>query len=143
MSRIDEALHRAGEHTSPSGRVAPVSKVFQSPWEFVAADESEERPRSAERGSLLSMQVPSAGGPQAIVDGFNPNWHDRLATSPQADWLLVEQFRRLAATLHHAQTDVGTRTVMVTSASAGDGKTLTAINLALTLSESYRTTGCY
>jgi capsular exopolysaccharide synthesis family protein len=50
----------------------------------------------------------------------------------------VEQYRRLAATLHHAQAQTGMKIVMVASAMPGEGKTLTATNLALTLSESYR-----
>jgi capsular exopolysaccharide synthesis family protein len=50
----------------------------------------------------------------------------------------VEQYRRLAATLHHAQQQSSMRTVMVASAMPAEGKTLTAANLAVTLSESYR-----
>jgi capsular exopolysaccharide synthesis family protein len=50
----------------------------------------------------------------------------------------VEQYRHLAAVLHHAQKASGVRSVMVTSALASEGKTLTATNLALTLSESYQ-----
>jgi len=50
----------------------------------------------------------------------------------------VEQYRRLAARLHLDQVQRGTKLVMVTSAIVGEGKTLTATNLALTLSESYR-----
>ena len=49
----------------------------------------------------------------------------------------IEQYRRLAATLHQAQAEQQLKTVMITSALPGEGKTLTAINLALTLSESY------
>ena len=49
-----------------------------------------------------------------------------------------EQYRRLAATLHHAQEDAGLKVVMVASAVVGEGKTLTASNLALTFSESYK-----
>ena len=49
-----------------------------------------------------------------------------------------EQYRRLAAALHQAQRTSGMKVVMVASAVAGEGKTLTASNLALTLSESYR-----
>ncbi len=49
-----------------------------------------------------------------------------------------EQYRRLAATLHHHQTDNGLKVVMIASAMMGEGKTLTAANLALTLSESYQ-----
>src|SRR6185312_6713315 len=50
----------------------------------------------------------------------------------------LEQYRKLAATLHHAQEDRGLKVVMTTSALPGEGKSLTAINLAMTLSESYR-----
>jgi protein-tyrosine kinase len=49
----------------------------------------------------------------------------------------IEQYRRLAASLHHAQFERQTKVLMITSASPGEGKTLTATNLALTLSESY------
>ena len=49
----------------------------------------------------------------------------------------VEQYRRLAAVLHEAQEQSQLKSVMVTSALPGDGKTLTVVNLALTLSESY------
>jgi capsular exopolysaccharide synthesis family protein len=50
----------------------------------------------------------------------------------------IEQYRKLAASLHHAQTQQGIKIVMMASTLAGEGKTLTATNLALTLSESYR-----
>jgi len=50
----------------------------------------------------------------------------------------LEQYRRMAATLHHAQASNGLKVVMVTSAMMGDGKTLTSSNLAMTLSESYK-----
>jgi len=63
---------------------------------------------------------------------------EQLAHTPEANPALVEQFRKLAATLHHAQAGSGIKVVMVTSASADDGKTLTALNLSLVLSESYR-----
>lgn len=48
-----------------------------------------------------------------------------------------EQYRRLAAILHHAQADTSMRVVMVTSAISGEGKSLTTANLALTLTRSY------
>ena len=40
--------------------------------------------------------------------------------------------------MHHAQEASGVKSVMVTSALPSEGKTLTAANLALTLSESYQ-----
>jgi protein-tyrosine kinase len=44
----------------------------------------------------------------------------------------------LAAVLHDAHNTTGLRVIMVASAVAGEGKTLTASNLALTFSESYQ-----
>jgi protein-tyrosine kinase len=49
----------------------------------------------------------------------------------------LEQYRKLAATLHHAQEDRGTQVVMTASSLPGEGKSLTVVNVALTLSESY------
>jgi capsular exopolysaccharide synthesis family protein len=54
------------------------------------------------------------------------------------DSVPVEQYRRLAARLLIAQTEKNIGVVMVTSAFPAEGKTLTATNLALTLSESYK-----
>jgi non-specific protein-tyrosine kinase len=51
--------------------------------------------------------------------------------------LAVEQYRRLAATLHDAQVHTSLRTVMITSTVPHEGKTLTTLNLALTLTHSY------
>jgi capsular exopolysaccharide synthesis family protein len=49
----------------------------------------------------------------------------------------LEQYRRLAAALHEAQIEKGLKAVVVTSAVPKEGKTLTAVNLALTFTESY------
>ncbi len=62
----------------------------------------------------------------------------KLIIGQDVDPGLVEQYRHLAAVLHHAQKAKGVRSVMVTSALPSEGKTLTATNLALTLSESYQ-----
>jgi capsular exopolysaccharide synthesis family protein len=63
---------------------------------------------------------------------------EQIVTHPDADPVLVDQFRKLAVAIHHAQLEHGVRTVSVTSAVASEGKTLTAINLALTLAASYQ-----
>jgi capsular exopolysaccharide synthesis family protein len=61
----------------------------------------------------------------------------RLIVSSEAQPIAIEQYRRIAAVLHHVQRDRGVRVVMISSAIPGEGKTLTASNLALTISESY------
>jgi protein-tyrosine kinase len=63
---------------------------------------------------------------------------DKLVIGEGVDGALVEQYRHLAAVMHHAQTASNVRSVMITSALPAEGKTLTATNLALTLSESYQ-----
>ncbi len=52
----------------------------------------------------------------------------------------LEQYRRLAATLHQSQMASGLKVIMIASALSGEGKTLTAANLAMTFSESYQRT---
>ena len=74
----------------------------------------------------------------SLAENFRAGWRERLSAGSSADPRLVDQFRRLAAMLLHAQRQTGMKSVMVTSASPGDGKTLTSLNLALILSESYR-----
>ncbi|HEY7291819.1 MAG TPA: CpsD/CapB family tyrosine-protein kinase [Vicinamibacterales bacterium] len=61
----------------------------------------------------------------------------RLVSHPDADPLFVEQYRRLGAALYQAQLQSGVRSVMVTSALESEGKTVSAVNLALTLSRSF------
>lgn len=136
MSSLDEALRRAtGELSSGADNsgVAPV----QSPWVFGGA----EQPfavRSARRRRQVTAERPSVieRGPWRFTE-FSAEWRDRLVSGSSVDPSLVEQFRRLAATLHHAQTTNNLKVIMVTSATPSDGKTMTSMNLALVLSGSY------
>jgi protein-tyrosine kinase len=50
----------------------------------------------------------------------------------------VEQYRKLAATLNEMKRERQAKVILITSAMSGEGKTLTAMNLALTLSESFQ-----
>ena len=47
---------------------------------------------------------------------FNEDYVDKLVVSATASHALREQFRRVAATLHHSQEEAGLKTIMVTSA---------------------------
>ena len=71
------------------------------------------------------------------VGAFDDLANRRLVAHVEADQVFVEQYRRLAAALHESQLQNGTRSVMVTSAVGAEGKTLSATNLALTLSRSF------
>jgi protein-tyrosine kinase len=60
----------------------------------------------------------------------------KLVLTPQSDAVLSE-YRRLALALDEARKASGIKIVQVTSAAPHEGKTLTAVNLALTLSETF------
>jgi protein-tyrosine kinase len=110
--------------------------VFASAWPMVEGQSNKTETVSARPGSLGCHET-SLFAQQSTVRGFTLEWQERLASGPKGNPVLVEQFRRLAATLYHTQKTQKLCTVMVTSAAPADGKTLTAVNLALVLSESY------
>jgi capsular exopolysaccharide synthesis family protein len=68
----------------------------------------------------------------------DPESRAKLITGTDAPGVFVEQFRRLAASLlEQKPADGESMSLLITSALPREGKTLTAVNLALTLSESY------
>nr|MDQ3524548.1 CpsD/CapB family tyrosine-protein kinase [Chloroflexota bacterium] len=80
-------------------------------------------------------ETPKAGSLLERIDGALA---EKVVIDSSMDVVSREQYRRLAAALHHAQVANGVKVVMIASAVPGEGKTLTAANLALTLSESYK-----
>ena len=153
MSRIDEALRRSNqvsreqsvqtlEAACGGSFVDPVAP--QVPFGPAGFDEElfggeletldeVDTPRSAAGGDVDEMRPtpPSVTPAQRRGDS-------KLVVSGQAPPIAVEQYRKLAATLHQVHVDRETKVVMVASAMPGEGKSLTAANLALTLSESFR-----
>jgi protein-tyrosine kinase len=152
MGRIDEALLRAGTEDRTAAVPAPTESrtdVFTSPWAFSEepVTEIDARPPALAAPAVVAPGETDApalevalprDGRSGVFQGFSSELEGRIVAAPGASPMLSEQFRRLAATLHHAQLVQGTKVVMITSANPADGKTLTATNLALTLSESYR-----
>jgi protein-tyrosine kinase len=131
MSRIDEALRQAGRKTpagSDGDQDASLNAFPATPAESAPAPVTvAERPRPAvtiqNRTALPSSMDVSA---------------ERLIIHKNAESVVIEQYRRLAGILHQAQVERGVKVVMLASAQTAEGKTLTAVNLALTLSESYK-----
>jgi len=162
MSRIDEALRRAtpGPRVSAGpGRIAagpgqaaddvdldhyPVespSPVPAAVAERVSVPVVPPAPEVRTRSSVVQSAPPSvAQSPlQSEAQTVHPNLtaNPKLVIGPGQDMVCREQYRRLAATLHEAQTTRGLKSLVVTSAVPKEGKTLTTVNLALTFSESY------
>ena len=73
----------------------------------------------------------------ALGHRFGHKYAEKLVVSASTPGSVRENYRKLAATLHHAQAENGIKILMVTSAVPEEGKALTATNVALTLSESY------
>jgi capsular exopolysaccharide synthesis family protein len=142
MSRLDAALQRAQEmDESIERRRAEASQpvVLRRDAREVASNGPRADP--VERGTRAMASI-SADEPRrkAYTEAaIKPDIAraEKLVGTPQIEQWTVEQYRKVAATLHHAQAERDLKVVMVCSALSGDGKTLTATNLALTLSESY------
>src|SRR5262245_46476355 len=149
MSRIDEALKRASG--SPTAGSARQSDPFVSAWESSAEPapkrESPDPPRresvdlprreSGEQTMTKSSAPILSRAEGRTLPTFSGKWKERLTASAECDPRLLEQFRKLAGTLHNAQLANGLRSILVTSSNPNEGKTMTAINLAVVLSESY------
>ena len=156
MSRIDEALARARSYRPDSIGPEPVADgpepVFPAETESegvdlrlnAAAVEAPRDPAPMPVPAVAASDIADAGAAAGAVQVLEPE--PPLPDLPLSEKLMprsgntqsVEQYRRLAARLHVVQSEQRVRVVMVTSAMPGEGKTLSAANLALTLSESYR-----
>jgi receptor protein-tyrosine kinase len=134
MTRLSEALKRAEE----KGEAFPVALREDRPagaWQFSA--DAPPAPRAAER-PIVNPEPAAPSLPSSLISHVAEDERGKMVVGEQADAALVEQYRHLAAALHKAQAECGYRSVMVTSALQSEGKTLTASNLALTLSHSYQ-----
>jgi protein-tyrosine kinase len=145
MSRIDEAL-RIWERANGTvvAEVEATEPGHSSPFGEYESEQPDRHRHEAR---------PSAHVPEMAAPFYPESTADQSATPPAsrpADAELqarlvtgtlsnvsLEQYRRLAAALHDWQIESHSKTVMITSALPHEGKTLTVVNLAFTLSESY------
>jgi capsular exopolysaccharide synthesis family protein len=136
MGRIEDALRRSREAgTDSPAAVDDIGTLAREPF-------------PTEGGAAAAVPQPpvvpaasTAAGSDAQAH-LNEHLHQTLTGKVVTEKDIVpasrEQYRRLGATLLHGQEESGIKVIMVTSAAVGEGKTLTASNLALTLSESYK-----
>lgn len=165
MSRLADALFRAaGEgkvSAPPPHHAEETDSPFASPWDFDAAASDRgaapPRPRlavahtpstspSLPQTTWQPPQAPPAGTPTVRLDSqlamawpqpFAPEVAGRLVVMPQSSPATVRQYQHAAAALEQVQREKNVRTVAIVSAVAGEGRTLTAANLALMLSEAF------
>jgi Mrp family chromosome partitioning ATPase len=151
MSRIDKALRRATDGTPADQQVDPFSLQ-----DYTAEPESA---TDAERGTKPGpataphakepIGTVNAAPPQMPPDGTAQTERTSVSVSPaptvlsssqftvNAGSALIQQCRRLAGVLHDRQVDRGLKRVAIASADDTEGKTHTAVNLALTLTRTF------
>lgn len=135
MSRIDQALRiREGASDTSAIPANPDPSALRQ-YSREATERNVRPERKAEPTVVRPSGVPPAPKPAAALTE-NPRLLARLVSSTPSS-VSIEQYRRLAVSLHDEQVESELKTVMITSALPGDGKTLTVVNLALTLAESF------
>jgi protein-tyrosine kinase len=165
MSRIHAAVRRAAEPSfdehdpvdapAPSHLAREIAGMVM-PWDTTTdlplgdlpfvADHAPVRERPAPARPAPEWVAPpvpaAAGSPFEVSRPANfpapAELEEKLVVASNAKLFCVEQYRKLAAALHHAQAERGIKVILICSALPGEGKTLTSVNLALTLSESYK-----
>ena len=154
MGRLDNAMRRAAEEAA--GKAAPEPRQLMDvrdlpPAEFPSEEVSvaavATAPEPFEAGTSREPVIAAVDPAVTQSDGrllpdLKHQLNAELDTKTVVDEHMLpasrEQYRRLAAAFHQAQRATGCKVAMIASAVAGEGKSLTAANLALTLSESYR-----
>jgi protein-tyrosine kinase len=143
MGRVDDAARRAARGVSLVEPM-PAEDARRLGHEPFPPELSDSRPPASAAEILGEPFRPSADGTAIEPPVQRATPRAGLVGKLVADVSMPadcrEQYRRLAATLYHTQVASGLKVVMVASAVAGEGKTLTAANLALTFSESYKRT---
>jgi capsular exopolysaccharide synthesis family protein len=153
MSQLERALRKAraenGDTGSEVSQHRPLANAaFVSAW---ALDES----RDATATAVLEPPVPvpvrseplSAARPASHLlhsqaasrfRSFNSAIRPKLVIGKEALPDVREEFGKIAAVLYRLRETQPVRVMMVVSAIPGEGKSLTAMNLSLTLSEAYK-----
>lgn len=130
----------------PPSAPAPASMPEEPEPAVFAPEVSDAIPEPAVLAPVVSDAIPEPAGvvelkAETPVRSIETSRYalaaDTLVTGTQRKDA-VEQYRKLAATLHHVQANRGVRIVLCTSAVMSEGKTVTAANLALTLSQSFQ-----
>lgn len=156
MSRIADALRKVHPQ-EPWRQIVPSAITEESVDSVLAdmglsADDGPERqpdrqpnvavqagrPETDNQDEAYETEEPAASPFVPVAVAFDTPLTARLVIAPDSDPAAVEQYRHLAVTLHQAQSERQLKVIMVTGAMPADGKTLTATNLALTLSGSFR-----
>ncbi|MGA2736416.1 MAG: CpsD/CapB family tyrosine-protein kinase [Bryobacteraceae bacterium] len=143
MSRVHDALRRAeqtGVLNLENGNAAIPPPLLDGNFDrsFDHSPVRQEPPRPLENGTTRAAMEDSAPGGlhPAILDNvpevaFQPAPESHLLDLQRSHETPAEEFRTLRTRLNHLQTLQPLHTVVISSPSPAEGKTFTAVNLAL------------
>jgi capsular exopolysaccharide synthesis family protein len=133
MSRIDDAMKRAG-----MADAAAIGTSLELDPTLLDAVGTGDPPTMVPPLPAAEQPADRDEPASSLFEPYRHHLDEKITLHASSPPVAVEQYRRLAALLHHTQSDRGLCTVIVASAVAGEGKTLTSVNIAVTLSESYK-----
>jgi len=136
MSKIHQAIRRAEKEGRVDLRHEPglrknilaeiKKEIMRSPMSTI--------PVGQELGQEANGQPTLADGPSSVAElKFAPDSKLVAVSAPRS--FPCEQYRVLRSKLWELREGKNLRTILVTSAAASEGKTLTAVNLALTIAQ--------
>ncbi|MGA3017751.1 MAG: CpsD/CapB family tyrosine-protein kinase [Bryobacteraceae bacterium] len=122
MSRVHDALRRAEQGGTPAG---------EQPEPASPAPALEYLPVSAGPGPGVRLNIHPGMLQEVVVVPYQPAPESHLLDLNNSHETPAEEFRTLRTRLNHLQTLQPLHSVIVTSPSPAEGKTFTAVNLAL------------
>jgi capsular exopolysaccharide synthesis family protein len=145
MSRIQNILEKAEREGAAmrTGRMVPFEALTPPSIAASAPDST----REAGAGPAAPQAAPAVIAPAATASGLGvapvedaaatctANLNPLLVAALAPKSLAAEQYRSLRTRLAHAEGAGGLRTVLITSPQKGEGKSVTAANLALTMAQ--------
>jgi capsular exopolysaccharide synthesis family protein len=135
MSRIYEALARANDvivEPAPADPAPPATTALEQYAQEGRHVVIDHRP----------VMRPVPPPVTTVVDPYQSivpvaDFEGKVIDGSAVHAMAADQYSSLATALHEMQLDGGLKTVLVTSAAPQEGKTLTVVNLAITLANSY------
>jgi capsular exopolysaccharide synthesis family protein len=145
MSRIHDILNKAEREGTArrtrtftdEGGTVPVSPGSEIPPP-AAYSRAQYEPSSSASIGRPSMYTPLNDEELTPALSVDAQLQDQLVAALAPTSMAAEQYRSLRARLKRAENGRSVRTIVITSPAKGDGKSLTAANLALTMAQEFQ-----
>jgi capsular exopolysaccharide synthesis family protein len=134
MSRMQTILEKAE-------REGAVMRLRSQPDPVVAVPAAAERSVAAAAGPALGAGT-LTGAATVVRNAPAFRLNRALVAAAPSDNAVAEQYRALCTRIAHADQDAPIHVILVTSPGTGEGKSVTAANLALTMAREYQRPTC-